>query len=198
MVLILLGGVGTLAFSHNLSKENRALIILMGSIGMIACFTGLMYAGSVRKWLRRQIWLQAMSAWKESSRARKSPHFEMADDLSENGLRRLAVQSYSRMGYRILNNREDEYIQLSNPEGQVELVACRLQPALTELHHVHSLQLEMKRTKAVRGFYWAPAGFTGEATQWVLHRPIILADRSEIGRLVECAHGKGLTWLKYL
>jgi hypothetical protein len=102
------------------------------------------------------------------------------------------------MGYRIAH-REGEagYIQLINPDGRIELVACKKQPDLLELHHIYSLQLEMNRTKAVRGCFWAPAGFTSDAINWVAHKSITLADGHGIGRLVDCAHAKGSRFLEY-
>jgi len=89
------------------------------------------------------------------------------------------------------------YIQLINPRGEIELIACRQQQDLLELHYVYSLQLEMKRTKAVRGYYWAPAGFTSETMKWAIHKSIVLADQYEIGRLVDCARAKGSRFLEY-
>ena len=122
----------------------------------------------------------------------------MTGPLLEDGLRHLAIQIYSQIGYRI-SKREagDGYLQLINPDGRIELIACKQQLDLIELHHVYSLYLEMNFTKAVRGFFWAPAGFTSEALDWVVHRPIVLADKHEIGRLVDCAEAKGSRFLEY-
>lgn len=198
MALLVLGGLVALGFLRDISKENRALIVMTSSVGIIGCFAGLMFLSAFRKRLRKRIWLRAMSAWNESSQARNAPNFNKANHLSEAGLRHLAVHIYSQMGYRIANREDEEvYLQLINPDRRIELIACKQQPDLIELHHVHSLQLEMKRTKAVRGFFWGPAGFTSEAINWAVHRPIVLADGHEIGRLVDCAHAKGPRFLEY-
>lgn len=198
IALFVLGGLIALGFLQDLSKENRALIVMTSSVGIIGCFAGLMFLSAFRKRLRKRIWLRAMSAWNESSQARNAPNFNKANHLSEAGLRHLAVHIYSQMGYRISNRENEEgYLQLINPDRRIELIACKQQTDLIELHHVNSLQLEMKRTKAVRGFFWAPAGFTSEAINWVIHRPIVLADQHEIGRLVDCAHAKGSHFLEY-
>lgn len=182
----------------DLSKENRALIVISSSVVVIGCFAGLILISLFRKWLRKRIWLRTMSAWKESSRARHAPNYVMANHLSEDGLRHLAIQIYSRIGYRIINSKaEERYIQLIDPDGGIELVACKQQPDLLELHHVYSLQLEMNRTKAVRGCFWAPAGFTSEAIKWVEHKTITLADGHGIGRLVDCATAKGSRFLEF-
>ena len=198
MALLVPGGLIALGFLRNISGENRALVVMAISIGMIGCFAGLIFLSAFRRRLRKRIWLRAMAAWNESSRARNSPNFIMTGPLVEDGLRQLAIQVYSQMGYRIANREaEDGYLQLINPNGMIELIACKQQPDLLELHHVYSLYLEMNFTKAVRGFFWAPAGFTSEALGWVLHRPIVLADGDEIGRLADCAHLKGSRFLEY-
>jgi hypothetical protein len=197
MALFGLGALVALGFLQDLSKENRALIIIASSIGILACFLSLIFISAFRKWLRKRIWLRAMSAWNESSRARNAPNFVLPIHSSETELRYLAIQIYSWMGYQITNRgAKEQYLRLINPEGRIELVACNQQADLTELHHVHSLQLEMKRTKAARGFFWAPAGFTSEATSWAVHRSIILADLHEIGRFVDCAQSKGSRFLQ--
>jgi len=199
MALLVLGGLVALGFLRDISRENRALVVMAISLGLIGCFAGLLFLGAFRKWLRKRIWGRAMVRWNETSQAKNTPKFVMMDDISENELRVLAMRIYSRMGYRIPYREEEEgYLQLINPEGNIELIACKQQRDLIKLHHVYSLELEMKRTKAVRGFFWAPAGFTSEATDWVVHRPIILTDRHEIGRLVDCAYANGSHFLEYL
>jgi hypothetical protein len=196
--LFVLGGLIALGFLRNLSKEDRALVIIVSSIGIIGCMLGLMFVSSFWKRLRKRTWQRVMAAWKESSQDRKIPKFDTTVHLSEDGLRQLAIQIYSRMGYRIAQKQEiKEYFQLINPDGRVELIACKQQPGLIELHHVYSLELEMKRTKAVRSFFWAPTGFTSEAIDWVVHRSIILADQIEIGRLVDCVQENGSRFLEY-
>ena len=199
MALLVLGGLIALGFLRDISRENRALIVMAISLGLIGCFAGLMFLSAFRMWLRKRVWRRAMIVWHESSQVRNIPKFVMMENVSESELRNLAVRIYSRMGYRIPHREgEESYLQLINPEGQIELIACKQQSDLIKLHHVYSLELEMKRTKAVRGFFWAPAGFTNEAADWVVHRPIILTDRHEIGRLVDCAQANSSHFLEYL
>jgi hypothetical protein len=195
--LFVLGALIALGFLRDLSKEDRALVIMVSSIGILGCFVGLMFVSSFWKRLRKRTWQRAMAAWKESSQGGNTPKFDITGHLSEDGLRQLAIQIYSRMGYRIPNREIKEYLQLINPDGRIELIACKQRANQIELHHVYSLELEMKRTKAVRGFFWAPTGFTSEAIDWAVHRSIILADQIEIGRLVDCAQAKGSHFLEY-
>jgi hypothetical protein len=198
MALFLLGGLIALGFLQNLSKENRALIVFASSGAILVCFTSLISVSAFRKWLRKRVWLRAMAAWDESSRAMLRPNYVMVNRMGEVELRHLAIQVFSRMGYRIVRSEEDaKLLRLINPNEKFELFACQQGPDLLELHHVYSLYLEMKRTKAVRGYFWAPAGFTRESIHWAVHRSIVLADRYEIGRLVDCSHTKGLRFLEY-
>ena len=101
------------------------------------------------------------------------------------------------MGYRVLNQKIGEYIQLMNPDGKIELVACIKQSGQVQLHQVYSLALAMRLTKAVRGFFWAPSGFTNESIAWVAHRTILLVDRREMERLSGYAARNGSHWLEY-
>jgi len=196
-IIFLVMGLGALGLWPDVPFETRAVIFIGSSLGLLACFTGLLYTGKFWKWLRRRTWRRVMAAWQEHSPPGDAGNYVSAGRLSEGGLKRLAIQIYSRMGYLVVDREDADYIQLINPHSQIELVACRQCPDLIELHYVHSLQLEMKRIKAVRGFFWAPAGFTGETLQWVAHRPICLADQQEIGRLVDCAYSQGSRLLEY-
>jgi hypothetical protein len=117
--------------------------------------------------------------------------------MAENELRQLAIQIYSRLGYRVPN--QDEvgiYLHLINPDRQTEVITCKQASEPVALHHLHSLELEMKRVKAIRAFFWAPAGFTSECSEWAANRLIVLADGSEIGRLIDCAQAKGSRFLE--
>ena len=154
-----------LGFLKNVSQENRALlviVILVSSFGMFAGLAGLLLVSALWRRLRHWTWQRAMTSWDRSSQAKSAPKYALPEDVTARELRRLAIQSYSRMGYRVVNSLEAElYLQLMNPERGMELVACKHGSEPVALHHVYSLELEMRRLKAVRAFFWAPAGFTG-------------------------------------
>lgn len=196
--VFLLVGLAALGFLQTLSRENRALIVIVSSVGVIACFAGQMSTRTIWKLYRSRTWRRAMSAWTENAQSGNAPKFDLAAHLADGGLRHLAIRVFSQMGY-VISNRDGEqaYLRLVNPEGWVELVACRQQPNPAEVRHIVSLHLEMKKADAVRGFYWSPGGFTDEAIHWARQKPIVLADQNEIGRLVDCAHEKGSTLLEY-
>ncbi len=196
--LFVLGGLLALGFSKDHSGENRALLVLVSSIGILVGMLALVFVSTFWKRLRRWTWQRSMVSWERASWAGHTPNYVLADGVQENELRRLAIQTYSRMGYLISGEEKaDLYLKLINPDGRVELIACQKPPEPVKLHQVYSLQLEMKRTKAVRAFFWSPCGFTSEAIQWAMPRQIVLADPLEIGRLVDCAGLKGSTVLEY-
>jgi len=195
--VFLLVGIIALGFLKTLSKENLALIVIVTSVGIIICFAGLMSTNALWKWLRKRTWHRAMLAWTENSQANTTPKYSLACQLSEGGLRHLAIQIYSRIGYTIVNrDRVEEYIRLVNPEGRLELVTYKQLPNPAEIPNLHSLHLEMKKVEAVRGFFLSPGGFTSEAIHWAKQKPIVLADQNEIGRLVDCADENGSSLLE--
>jgi hypothetical protein len=196
--LFVLGGWLALGFSKEYSGENRALLVLVSSLGILAGMLALVFVSTFWKKLRRWAWQRSMLSWERASWAGHTPKFVLADGIQEDELRRLVTRTYSRMGYLIPSpGKADLYLKLINPDGRVELVACQKPSEPVRLHHVYSLQLEMKRTKAVRAFYWSPWGFTSEAIQWAMSRQILLADPLEIGRFVDCASTRGSGVLEY-
>jgi hypothetical protein len=193
--LFVLGGFIALGSLKTLSQENRAFIVMMSSLGMIGGLAALMGVNAFWTRFRRWIWQRAMAGWHRRYRVRSRPRFVLPDHLTENELRQLAMRTYSRIGYRLAKREDGEsYLRLINPDGKIELVACAQQADPIALHQVYPLEMEMKRVKAVRGFFWSPAGFTDESLAWVVHRSIVLADRTEVGRLVDCSQTKG-SWL---
>ena len=190
--LFVLGGFMALGFLKDASKENRALFVIVSSLGMVGSLSILVILGLFWRRLRSWTWQRAMTSWGRSSKANTTPKFVLPAHFQEADLRKLALHVFSRIGYRIVDGKElGAYLYLLNPDRRLELVAFKQQPDSIVLPHVYSLELEMKRTKAVRGFFWAPAGFTDECKEWVVNRHIVLADRLEIGRLMDCAQVKG-------
>jgi hypothetical protein len=190
--LFVLGGFMALGFLEHESQENRALIVIVSSLGMLGGLAALVLIHVAWIRLRSWTWQRAMTGWRRRHQAGSAPKFILPEHLTESELRQLATRTYSRIGYR-LSAREhaDMYLRLINPEGKIELVTCIQQSEPVALHQVYPLEFEMKRVKAVRGFFWAPAGFTDESMEWVVHRSIVIADRVEIGRLVDSAQTKG-------
>lgn len=195
--LFVLGGFMALGFLKNETQENRALIVIVCSLGMLGGLAALVLIHVLWIRLRSWTWQRAMTSWRRRHQVDSAPKFKLPDRLTESELRQLAIRTYSRMGYRLpARENTDMYLRLINPDGKTELVACTQQSEPVALHQVYPLELEMKRVKAVRGFFWAPAGFTDECIEWVVHRSIVLANRVEIGRLVDWAQTKGSRFLE--
>jgi hypothetical protein len=187
--VFLLGVALAPGFLPDLSAENRAPVIILGSAVVLICTFGVMFLGRIRRWVRRYIWLRTMNAWVKSTHEGKVPEFDFAQHLSHGGLKHLAMQIYSRMGYDVMDREENEvdrmWVKMVNPEGRIELVYCEQSREPLGIAHVHKMQLALKRENAVRGYIWAPGGFSSEAIHWVKNRPIVLADNHGIGRFVE-------------
>ena len=197
--LFVLGGFMALGFLKNVSQENRALlviVIIVTSLGMVVGLAGLLFVSAFWRRLRQWTWKRAMTHWNRNSQAGR-PSFSLPRDLPDIELRKLAIQSFTRMGYRVPNRgSEGIYLPLINPNHEIELVVCKQGSEPVALHHLYTLELEMKRIKAVRAFFWAPIGFTDESIQWAAVRSIVLADGSEIGRWIDCAQTKGSRFLE--
>jgi hypothetical protein len=191
MALSMFAGLFALVFLQPSSAETRALVVIASSVVMIGGFGSLVFTVKLKKRLRKRKWLSTMSSWNEAARAGVAPRFILPGNLSQQGLEQLAIRVFSQIGYRIFNAEgNSSYIRMFNPQGDLELLACKQQPEVLDLHYVYSMQLEMQRVKAKRGYFLAPAGFTDETSHWVARRAIVLADRDGIRRLVDCASGK--------
>ena len=120
---------------------------------------------------------------------RKAPEFNLAMHLTTGGLMHLAMHVYSRSGYHIVAEKDDDdpifWFQVKNPLGRVELVHCIQLHEPADLSVVETLEQAMQRANASIGFIWAPGGFSSGAWQSVQHKPIILADSRIIGHSVD-------------
>ena len=187
--LFFLGGLFALGFPQFYSTENRARIILTSSLVLIFCFALLVSIQLYRKQRRAREWRQIMAAWVAEKEAGEIPIHDLAAHLSQGALVRLAAQVYTRMGYRVYDPQDNEHlsckIQLLNPEGQLELLFCIQEDHPLGLREVSQFHAALIREKAERGFIWAPSGFSRAALYWTSTKPIVLADSTEICRLIE-------------
>lgn len=187
--LCLMLGIWALGFFQDVSRENRALLIIVSSSGLLASFGGLVSLRYLWKWLSQRASQKVLTDWRARLRSTKGPTIDVAHYLSEGALRILAMQLFSRMGYRILNRDDEEdqgYVRMVNPEGQLELVACQQQAEPIEIVSIYEFLTNLKQAGAVHGYFWAAGGFTPETVYWVRQKPILLADRYGIGHLIDC------------
>lgn len=160
--------------------------IIFGSLGLLLVWS------QHRKQQRAFAWQKAMTVWKHNSKAGTVYQRQSARFLTDSELEEFAKQVYGKMGYKVkLTRRTGDHgvdVHLTNPHQEIELVQCKQwgkpvgEPAVRDLYGA------MMHAGAVRGWLWAPNGFSRPAKQWVKGKPIVLADDHEIGRLVESSY----------
>jgi len=133
-----------------------------------------------------------MAAWENNTPAGLVSQHQSARYLSAQELEQFAAQLYAKMGYQVQRTgRTGDHgvdVYLINPEKQVELVQCKQWNRPVGEPQVRDLYGAMAHAKAVRGWLWAPRGFSEAAKQWARKKSIILVDDGEIGRLIESTY----------
>jgi len=157
-------------------------------VGIGTAFAFLIY----RKRAREKIWQLAMAGWQNSTQRNAVIQEGSAVYLSEIELEKLAAQVYKKLGYKVqhVGQMGDHGIDvlLINPQNQKEIVQCKQwtkpvgEPVLRDLYGT------MMHDKAIRGWLWAPRGFSGPAKAWAKGKPIVLVDDLEINRLIGVAY----------
>jgi restriction system protein len=168
--------------------------ILLAATGLAAMAgTGLVFAFFIyRKREREKIWKFAMAEWRNQAQASTTIQKQSAFHLSDIELEKLAAEVYKKLGYQVqhVGQMGDHGIDvlLINPNNQKELVQCKQwskpvgEPVLRDLYGA------MVHDQAVRGWLWAPRGFSGPAKTWARGKPIVLVDDIEINRLIGIAY----------
>jgi restriction system protein len=192
IILGLLTYAPIVAWWQNLSLNSRffmlATIGVAATIGVGIGFAFLIY----RKREREKVWRLAVAAWQNNGQATTAIQRRSALYLSDIELERLAAQVYKKMGYTVehVGQMGDHGIDvlLVNPNNQKEIVQCKQwskpvgEPVLRDLYGA------MMHDQAIRGWLWAPRGFSGPAKAWAKGKPIVLVDDIEINRLIGIAY----------
>lgn len=191
--VIILSGVIALGFIHSNPSDDWISTFLIVGARTTAALALILSIQIARENRRKARWQRAVQTWKETSRAEPLTNSEsMARHLSNGALKHLAIKTFHGLGYRVEDIGEEQeqkiYIKLLNPEGQLEIVQCMQWDEPLGLQQISSLQIVMNLEQAVRGFIWAPGGFTSGAIHWAEQKPIILADGQAIGVLLEHAY----------
>ena len=112
--------------------------------------------------------------------------------LSDLELEKLAEQIYRKLGYRVqhVGQTGDHGIDvlLTNPNNQKEIVQCKQWGKPVGEAALRDLYGAMMHDRAIRGWIWAPRGFSGPAKAWAKGKPIVLVDDAEIDRLIGLAY----------
>ena len=160
--------------------------VLMLGIGAVFAF--LIY----RKHERDKIWRLAMTGWQTASQTEGNRHKQSAMHLSDLELEKLAEQVYKKLGYRVqhVGQTGDHGIDvlLTNPNNQKEIVQCKQWSKPVGEAALRDLYGAMMHDQAIRGWIWAPRGFSGPAKAWAKGKPIVLVDDAEINRLIGIAY----------
>ena len=167
------------------------LLALIGFGVMIAI--GIVFAVILyRRQENDRIWRLAMAGWQNGSRSEDSRPKQSAMHLSDLELEKLAEQVYKKLGYRVqhVGQTGDHGIDvlLINPNNQKEIVQCKQWSKPVGEAALRDLYGAMMHDQAVRGWIWAPRGFSGPAKSWANGKPIVLVDDMEINRLIEIAY----------
>jgi hypothetical protein len=143
---------------------------------------------------RAVVWGRAMARWREGAVGHIAYQVHSARLLSEVDLERFAAQLYARMGYQVKHTGQcgdhGVDVHLTNPHNQVELVQCKQWIKPVGESQVRDLYGGMGHANAVRGWLWAPNGFTRPAKRWAEDKNIYLVDDQRIGILVELVYGE--------
>jgi hypothetical protein len=199
-IVRLIVALGLLAYApllkwwNNIPPQTRfipvTLITLIVLSGLGLMFTLNLY----RKRRRAQAWNKAMAAWQQNTQAGIIAKRESARYLSDDELETFAGKVNRQMGYQAKHTgRSGDHgidVYMLNPQRQVEIVQCKQWRKPVGEPQVRDLYGAMQDAQAVRGWLWAPGGFSAAARQWAKNKPLVLADDAEIGRLIESAYGE--------
>jgi len=157
-------------------------------VAIVLVFAVLIY----RKRERETMWRLAMVGWQDNGRANAIAQTHSAIYLSDIELEKLAAQVYKKMGYKVQHvgqmGDHGVDVMLINPNNHREIVQCKQwskpvgEPILRDLYGA------MMHDQAVRGWLWAPRGFSGPAKAWAKGKSIVLVDDTEIDRLIGIAY----------
>jgi HJR/Mrr/RecB family endonuclease len=184
--------MAALGFWQRLSPEGQVYLAVLVVFTLVCGLGALIMLRLYVQRKRSMAWQKAMRHWSQNTKSGWTPTFRSASQLAPRELERFAGQVYARMGYRVIHTgRTGDHgvdVKLVNPDGQVELVQCKQWNRPVGEPELRDLFGAMGHERAVRGFIWAPGGFSDAARRWARGKPIVLADSREIGRLVESAY----------
>jgi restriction endonuclease Mrr len=160
--------------------------VLMAGVGVVLAL--LLH----RKRERERIWQRAMTGWQNNRHSMTAAQGQSVRHLSDLELEKLAEQVYKKLGYRVqhVGQTGDHGIDvlLINPNNQKEVVQCKQWSKPVGEAALRDLYGAMMHDQAIRGWIWAPRGFSGPAKAWAQGKPIVLVDDAEINRLVRIAY----------
>ena len=168
-------------------------LLLAGTGFVLTIAIGAVFAFVIyRRRERDKIWRLAMAGWQNGSRRDQNHPKQSAMHLTDLELEKLAEQVYKKMGYQVqhIGQTGDHGIDvlLISPNNQKEIVQCKQWSKPVGEAALRDLYGAMMHDNALRGWIWAPRGFSGPARAWAQGKPIVLVDDAEINRLIAIAY----------
>ncbi len=161
---------------------------------LILAVVGAAYYFIDKRARRKAAWELAMATWQSTRQLEPGATTRNLDQLSPAALEEFAAKLFEQMGYVVKHTGQSGDhgvdVHLVNPNRQSELVQCKQWKKPVGEPEVRDLAGAMAHENALRGFIIAPGGFTEAARKWASGKPIVLADKEEIDRLVFSAYGK--------
>jgi HJR/Mrr/RecB family endonuclease len=194
ILLLIFMAYGALAkFWESLSTEYKWIFGGLAVLALVFLIAFIVVLVIYKKKKRKEAWERAMQAWGNGNRNGNSTSQQSsAKNLSPYDLEKFAMQIYKKMGYvvRHTGHTGDHGVdvRLVDPQGKVELVQCKQWNKPVGEPEVRDLMGAMIHEKAIRGYIWAPGGFSNSARIWAKGKQIVLADEKEISQLVEIAY----------
>jgi len=194
ILLGLLTYVPVATWWKNIPPSGRSFMIAMATIAVVAGSGAVVMYKIYQKRERANAWRRAMTGWQNSEQINAIVKRQSAIYMSDVELERFAAQVYKKMGYKVQHvgaiGDHGVDVLMINPNNQREIVQCKQwnkpvgEPAIRDLYGA------MMHEKAIRGWLWAPRGFSESARVWAKEKPIELVDDKKINYLIEFSFRK--------
>lgn len=164
-----------------------SIITLLAGVGLIILWA------TYKRRQRALVWQRALADWQSNSPATSlAGPPQTARYLSPQQLETFAAKTYKQMGYTVRHTgRMGDHgvdVHLTNPQGHIELVQCKQWNKPVGEPEIRDFYGAMGHVGAIRGWLWAPNGFSQRAYTWAKGKPIELLDEKRIQRLIESAY----------
>jgi len=194
LAIFLLAYAPVVAWWNSIPPVGRTFMLVMITIAVIAAIGMVVMLSIYIKRERASAWHHAMAGWQNDAQGNAIAQRQSAIAMSDVELEQFAAQVYKKMGYRAQRVGEDGDhgvdVMLINPKSQKEIVQCKQWNKQVGEPVIRDLFGAMMHEGAVRGWLWAPRGFSSPARAWAKGKPIELIDDEKIGQLIARAFNK--------
>lgn len=178
----------------NIPPTGRTFFIVMAVIVVVAGTGAVVMLKVYQKRERADAWRRAMTGWQNSEQINTIVQRQSAIYMSDVELERFAANVYKKMGYKVQHvgamGDHGVDVLMVNPKNQKEIVQCKQWNKPVGEPAVRDLFGAMMHEKAIRGWLWAPRGFSESARKWAKGKSIELVDDKKINYLIELSFRK--------